>query len=546
MKHIWLLSVLAPVSLLALEKDDVSLNPYLLYIWGSYNVHEKNHTISKKCFDTLITDNAPAHVYPGYIDYLFLSKQYKKIADLIHKVDTQLKDNLEIQLIFVKALELVGKHKEAEQKIIALLDSFNTHPEVVYGATLAHMRNKKSDQAVEVIDHYLKSTIEKPTHFIFYYLKAQIAAQNNNIELSRQCLSKCLTLNPSFDQGWLLSGLLYELEGNLEQAIAGYRNFLHIVGHDSAIEQQLLNLTIRQKQAGGQQEQLKKLFEESLVLYHQRQYSLALHRIEKCLAINPTYKQARLLKIELLCALAQPNEAIALLEQWITKEPKELLWYRAAHLLYQAHVERETIIALFERLEQKSGTSLLANLYVTDMYLKDKSLDKATKSLKKGLSLARDVALKTKIAYQLASIYFDTKDYTALKQILDYALALKANFAPLLNLAAYFYASKEKQFDKAQKLIEQALANNKDNVHYLDTQAIIWYKQGKLHQAATLLTWLAQKAPHDFHIQKHCAKALFAQGKKNLATNTLQKALNGNCNEQQKEKCISLMRTWKQ
>lgn len=519
-------------------------NAYHLYLWGCYNQFEKKTPVVKDCFSAIIHDECSIYVYAGYVDYLFSTKQYDAIIKLIPKIDSALGEHLETQLTLVKTLELAGKTKEAEARIIMLQKKIKAHPEVVYGCTLAYMRNNQTKQAQEVLDHYLESTTEKPMHFIFYYLKAQIAANQNNKKLARECIAKCLQLNPGFDQGWLLSGLLHELDGNLNEAIDGYRNFLQLVGHDSAVEQQIMTLLVKQQQQSIPKTNVRDMFEESLMLYRQHQYSLALKRVDHCLHVDQTYRPARLLKLELLCSLHQADEAVRLLHDWIHQAPKEDIWYRTAHLLYQAHIQKDAIIGMLEHLEKQNSHNILAVLYLADIHLKNKALSQAEKYLKKGLAICSNTQLKAKIVYQLAIMYFNQKNYDALAQVLDHGLSLDPSFGPLANLAAYYYATKGKNLTKAQELINDALTNHKNNPHYMDTQALIWYKKGDYQKAGQLLTKLSQQAPKDFFIQKHLGKTLFKQGQKQLAIDMIKKALVSSCSESQKLKCLKMIDQW--
>lgn len=519
-------------------------NPYQLNLWGCYNQLEKKPVIVKECYDALIHENCNIFAYSGYINYLFSTKQYEAIVRLIPKIDSALSDHIETQLTLVKALELVGRQKDAETKIIALQKNFKTHPEVTYSCALAYIRNKQTKDAVEVIDHFLQSTTEKQMHFIFYYLKAQAAINENNKEQARASIVKCLELNPAFDQGWLLSGLLHELEGNLEDAISGYKNFLQLVGHDTAVEQQVMTLMLKQQQPTAAPTEIRQMFEESLMLYRQHQSCHALKRIEHCLQLNPSYRPARLLKIELLCALHQPDQAIKQLHEWIHHEPKEDIWYRAAHLLYQANLDKDAILAMFEHLEKKNNHNILPLIYLADIHLKRKDSDKASTYLKKALAVSTNKQLKAKITYQLAVLYFNNKDYDTLAQVLEHGLALQEDFAPLLNLAAYYYATKGKNIKKAQTLLDNVLKMHQDNPHYQDTQAVIWYKQGEYQKAHSLLVKLTNQEPKDFYIQKHLSKTFFKQGNHQQAISTMKKALICSHSEVQKTKCHKLINHW--
>lgn len=517
---------------------------YHTYFWGFYNQLSGNHTIAQNCFNTILKNDGPLYAYEGLLYHLYETKKFDDITALMKNVDKTLEDNLDVQLIFAKVLEITGRHQEAEQKIVLLYEKFKTNQEVVYGCANVHIRHKNLDKALYIIKDYLESVPERPSCFIFHYMTAQIYITLYQTEKAQEALKKCLELNPTFDQGWLFSGFLHELQGNLDAAITGYKTYLSLVGSDKQIEQQLLNVVM--KQSGQPSNSLQKTFEAAINLYRQHQFAHALQLIESCLTQQPTYRPARLLKLELLTLLNRNDQALKELQTWIQQEPEEDIWYRSAYLMYQAGIAPEKITQLYQNLIDKNTQNLSALLYLSDIYLKQKNSTQAAQLLKKALPLARDPLLKVKVLYQLGMIYFNNKQYEALQQIIDEGFKQNTFFAPLWNLAAYYYATKKHNTKKAQQLINKVLETHKDNPHYLDTQALIWYKEKRYQKAYDLLSKLSEKFPHDFFIQKHLGKTLYKLGKPEQALAIVNNVLKKQCSPYEHEKCIQLVKKWDQ
>ena len=73
-------------------------------------------------------------------------------------------------------------------------------------------------------------------------------------------------------------------------------------------------------------------------------------------------------------------------------------------------------------------------------------------------------------------IHYDSHNNKELKKVIAHAQQLTIPFAPLLNLIAYHYADNNDNV-KAQELLDRALKIDSTNPHFLDTQALIYYKQ---------------------------------------------------------------------
>ncbi len=516
---------------------------YHLYLWGYYNQLQTNFSVAEECYNKIFNSSGSIYAYTGYLDLLFATKRYNSIAQLMPRLEHHI-NTIPTQLIFIKTLENIGNQEEADKKMIALSAQGKQNTEIIYNTALAQVRMNDPLKAIATIDEYLQNVPEKMETFIFYFLKAQIYMRIYRQNDAAVMVKKCLELNPLFQEGWLFSGIIHELQGNIDQAIRGYQKFLTFVQHDQAVEQQLMLLLMKQQQQSIHATETN-AFEHAINLYKEKKYADALTTIDTYLKKNPIDVQARLFKIELLCTLSQSSNALNLLKQWINNDQKNEVWFRTLHLLYLAGVNQDKIIELLQEIEKNKSDSIMPLLYLADIYLKKHDTQKSQEYLIKGLSLTDNGMLKAKIAYQLMIIYLEQKNSDALKEVIAKHEHYAKDFPPLLNLLAYYYATKGHNVPKAQKYIQQALVDNAENVHFLDTQALILYKENNYQKAKTLLTTLLDQAPDDFFIIYHLSKTHYKMGDTAQAIDLMAKAYS-KAPSYKKNTCEALLKQWKQ
>lgn len=313
-----------------------------------------------------------------------------------------------------------------------------------------------------------------------------------------------MELKPNFDQGWLLFGMIHELEGNINDALQGYNRALELNGSNPMIEQHILGLTIKQK-AVASQNAFSRDFNQAVAHFKQKEYSQALTAVNAALKLAPQQQSARLLKIEVLINLKEVDTALQLLKDWIIQKPNQEIYYKSLHLLYQANIAQEKIIKTLYDLEGIMPHNLLVLKYLADLYLKHNNTEKALEYLKKTLARCDDRFLKAKIYYQIALLYHEIENNAAMEQALHAGHKLSSTFAPLNNLLAYQYVH-AKKYTEAEKLIKQVIEQEKDNPHYQDTYGYILYKKGDLQQAATVLQNSIEKNSQHCCAFMHLAK----------------------------------------
>jgi tetratricopeptide (TPR) repeat protein len=516
---------------------------YQLYLWANYNQLENRSAVAQHCYELLFRNHRCPYVYPGFLLHLMQTKQFDAIVRLIPVVEATQKQDFSTQLIFINALESLGKHNDVIQRLISLSKQYPEHPEIIFYTANIHAQNNHLNEAIQVIDSYLNHAPHSPKNFIFYFLKAQILSRAGNQEQAIINVKKSLDLHPQFDQGWLFLGMIHELAGNIDEALNHYQTCLNIVGTNPILEKQIFHLQLKRQQL-THHTGITQPFTEALNAYDQKQYQKSLHIINQTEILH-NHMPSRLLKVELLCKLNNVDEAIALLIQWMHQEESNETWYRALHLLHKAGVTAAATLDAFSRVEQKNKNNILALLYKADIYLKMKDKDQAVTYLNKSLACAQHPLLQTKILFQMGLIYYHDQQWEKMCDVLIKGKDLQQNYPPLLNLLAYHYATKGNNLKEAEQLILKVLQHEK-NPHFLDTHALILYKQKKFDEAHAILSSIAQEIPKDSTALFHLAKTMRKKGLHQEARNTLENAVNYCSMETDKTKYQKCLQNWAQ
>jgi tetratricopeptide (TPR) repeat protein len=149
------------------------------------------------------------------------------------------------------------------------------------------------------------------------------------------------------------------------------------------------------------------------------------------------------------------------------------------------------------------------------MYLRDAKNDKAMECLTNALSCGMSNTVREKTLYQIAILYYEQDNHQKMLTHLESAYALNAQNPHINNTLAYYWATKGKNITKAHSFIEKALSTDTKNPYFLDTQAVILYKEKKYEQAQKILEPLADH--NNGTILLHLAQVNYALNNKENA-----------------------------
>lgn len=510
---------------------------YHNYMSAHFNDLQGNTQLAQRQYSKLFDAGAPAYAYQAYLHHLASTKQWALIVRLMPQLDTLFSDDLPTQKIFITALESERKIDEAEKKLIALQERFKDNAELSYAVVKGLAAKQDFGGALKKIDEFINNNPAQQHAFLFYYTQAQIFTNLRKPAAAAESIKQCMELKPNFDQGWLLFGLIHELQGNVSDALSGYNKALELSGPNPMIEQHILGLTIKEKTVTAQST-FADNFNKAVQLFRQKEYSQALASINTALKFAPQHQSARLLKVEILINLKQVDTAIGLLKDWILQKPEQEIYYKSLHLLYQAGIEPDKIIKAFYDLEGIMPHNLLVLTYLADLYLKHATNDKALEYLKKSLPRTNDHFLKAKIYYQIALLYHQLDNQNGMEQALLSGYKLHQNFVPLNNLLAYHYAHTGK-LHEAEKLL-LPIIEKEINHHYHDTYAYLLYKKKEYKKAETTLLNTLKQCPQHCYSLLHLAQVYAKLNQQQKAREYLDKALVVAQNNREKQKIAKI------
>ncbi len=482
---------------------------------------------ARQRYNALMNANGSVYTYKGYLDFLYKSRDYKKIIELMPSLEAQFAHDAQVQLIFAKTLEHTGHHKQAIEKFLDLNTQHPSNNEIAFIVAQIHYNNKELENALHVIDKFLNNAPRKPNNFIFYYLQAHIYAKLGKHDQARQAIQTCIELHPGFDKGWLLFGTLNEQAGNVEQAITGYKTFLDVTETpDKDVEQHLLELMLKQQAVEADKSFCvvpPSSLEQAMLLFGKKHYNRALQQVNKCLMQTPHDTQTRLLKVQIFISMHKPENALETLYAWIHEDSDNSLWFDVLHLIARTAHTYSKAIALLEQIHQQEPHAFLPLVYLADLYTRTGDYEKTLTTIQEALKHTDNALLQTKLLYHMSGIFYKQKKYTDMQETLKHCLAINNKYAPAHNLLAYYHATKDHNYVQAQKHIEKALAQSQ-RPEFLDTQAMIYYKQGNYPQAREFFEQAAHAAPYNVKILVHLGKLFMQEGNAQQAKRTLHEA----------------------
>lgn len=486
------------------KQDAQNIHRYLL---ANYYQFGQDYEKAGYWYAQIHPDQASIHIYNGYIPYLAANGSYNEIVKIIPQLDEQMASNQDIQLLFANALEQTGNKKQAYERLIHLNEKNKTNQELAFRVAQIYMENSEPENALHVIENVLNSAARRPNNYVFYFLKSQIYLSLNNKKEALAAVKQCIEVYPRFDKSWLLYAMLLEQEGKLEEAIKGYQHFLDITAEPKGqIERHLMSLSMRHK-----------------MNTKSRENDIA-NRLEK---------------IQELAQKSHFGTAAKLIEEWALQSSTEL-WLKTLHLLTYIGMPLSTAQSTFAAIEKKHPASELLALYQAELALRLNNYPHTISALQKAYNLSTNPLTKMQIAYQLATQWYEHKEWKKALELLELSQLSYDQYAPSHNLLAYIYATKTNNFTQAEQSIDKALKLDPHNHHFLDTKATLFAKQNKFDNALTI--W-AQISPehHDFTMLCHQGKCQLLAGKKQDALATIKNAQKLAQSKKQKDRVDSLL-----
>ena len=474
---------------------------YNLALLGPFSgeFHPNKNQASNEFYEKLNLLNPDPIAQTSYIHFLFSKNKMADIVSFYDNHQKSFKNDPDIQLIFIQALSACNRTQEAHDILNIIITNFSHHQKIILYATQIYIRCKNSQKALNCIETYLSKVPKTIHNYLFHFLQSQAYMLCNDYYQALRAIKKSLKLYPTHNKAWILYASIQEKVGNIEQAIHAYEQFLtHIpFPQTSAFNQSLLQLKVQYESL--KKETMLKSYNDAQRFYDQKKFQAALMTLNNLLTQNTLNSNERTkiekLKIATLIALYDYTTAAHTLHALIKKDPHNKDHYESLYFLYTAGLPHKKVRTLLQNIAHQEPNALYPHLYLADMFTHTQQHQIALHHHTKALNITNNNTLKTKLYFNMATIYFQKKDFnqmcTTLKKVDDY----NSLFAPAKNLHAYYHATTTHDFKKAHELIHQALEHDPHNSAYLDTLAVILYQENDIEKATLILTALTHKNP---------------------------------------------------
>ena len=150
---------------------------------------------------------------------------------------------------------------------------------------------------------------------------------------------------------------------------------------------------------------------------------------------------------------------------------------------------KESLATLKAAHEQFANSFEAAYFYATALYDNAKYKEAARVLVELVEQMPNNQEVRLQYAFTLEA----QKHYNEMEEQVRILLEQNPRNASALNLLAYSLSMRTERLDQAQEYIARALALNPDEYSFIDTQAWVYFKQGKYAQAADVISTIPEE-----------------------------------------------------
>ncbi len=399
-------------------------------------------------------------------------------------------NDVKILFRYIDVLQLSAKHR----KIIKLLDTALPDKKqeslrLSYLGT-AHLNLKHFSDAsalFEQANHFYKNATA-------YNGMATIAIIENDHVLARKLLDKSLTINPGNTETLHIIAKLENINKKSEKALKIYNQLVKDNPKNLSYRlERAATLMILKKNKLAMNDLdiiLKKIklqpqanFIKAQILLQEKDYKGAQEAAQNVINILPKHMPAAFILGAANFALKNYNQAEEYLTIYIANYPENIKAQNLLANLYLAKKEPQQSLLILEGIpKQLLESNPLLMMTLASTYIQMGDAQKGIKILGKALSIAPD---NNEIRIRLIAAQFKAGELnsaiTGLEQLTtsssDYSKKTEANYLLMVSLI------KQKQYTKAEKLIEQSLKISPNDFKLLNLQALAEQLDGNLDKA---------------------------------------------------------------
>jgi len=491
---------------LNLESDD-----YYQYCLAEVEFYRGNFQKSFQQFKKLLKESKQASAKQGMAKILNKMGKYDQIVEY----KDALENDHESQLILIQAYLAKNEKEKAFNLLQAMIKKAPDNSKITFLYASLLTEDGNYQEALKIIDNFLKNKTDASEMANFLFLKAQIYLQTEDINLAETEINRCLEINNNFENAWLVKALILEFSNKIKEALSAYKKYLTLKEEQGEpnilVQQKYIQLLFSNNDLEGAEIEMQKLpnkdgkffFDNALINWKKQNFTKALECINTTIKMDPKIPQAFTLKIEILFSLKDITGIMKLLEELIVNDPTNKIIYETLSALKKYNLSADIIIKTLEKAKSQKNLDKKIYIYLGDIYASIKHIKKALENYEKALELNNDTKLQNGLLYQVALLYFMLENKKASEKFLLKILDKKTVFPPAYNLLAYIYASTNQKFEYANNLIDEALKIEPNNAAYIDTKGFVKAKLGQISEAVELFKKALSINPQNKEIREH-------------------------------------------
>lgn len=212
------------------------------------------------------------------------------------------------------------------------------------------------------------------------------------------------------------------------------------------------------------------------------------------------------------------NEAVELLDGMIATHGEDsFLFARKLEFLVYAGRDDEADEVVRKLEESEDG-----KLTVAEVLAQAKQYPEAIAALQ---NLDEETRQRVPVLFQLGAVLERAGRTDESEETFRKVLAIDADHGPTLNYLGYMWADRGENLERAEAMLEKAVALEPRNGAYLDSLGWVYFRLGKLDLAKKYLEEAAQVVPDDPTIQEHLGDLYARMGREDEALGHYRTAL---------------------
>lgn len=315
-----------------------------------------------------------------------------------------------------------GRLQDAEACYNKALELDPTHPGALYFLANIAYDDQRLDLAAQLVERLLS---DEPNDAEAWYLLGATAIKQENYTRARECCEKALAIQPTFALAYYALGDLYSREGNLDAAINNFKNAVKLQPSFAEAHFAIGNLY-----------GVNKLFDNAVSSYRQ------------AILLKPDFEITYQGLGESLYRQGKTLEAIEVYRDGVVKNPTSALLFTGLGAMYANQNQDAEAINCFQQAISLDPNGFLAHGRLADVYMKSGRLGDALGELQQAVELNdKDARLLVNISkvYRDLGMLNEAASHARKAVLVDPGFAVAHN--SLLSLSQYFpECSREKNF----------------------------------------------------------------------------------------------------